>query len=60
MYAAKIDWNDMIKDGHYETIDLISEDGTIASKLNDVQLDVVIGTDVVYWKTQIEPLIKTL
>ena len=60
MYAAKIDWNDIIKDGHYETIDLISEDGTIASKLNDVQLDVVIGTDVVYWKTQIEPLIKTL
>ena len=38
----------------------MTEDGTIAGKLSDVPLEVVIGTDVVYWRQQIEPLLETL
>ena len=60
MFASKIDWNDMSQDGHYQTIELVTEDGTVAGKLCDMPLDIVIGTDVVYWRTQIEPLIDTL
>ena len=51
MFASKIDWNDMSQDGHYQTIELVTEDGTVAGKLCDMPLDVVIGTDVVYWRT---------
>ena len=32
----------------------------MAGKLAEVKLDAVIGTDVVYWRDQIEPLIDTL
>ena len=60
MFAAKIDWNDMTKENHYQQIELVAEDGTVAGQLCDMQLDVVIGTDVVYWRQQIEPLIDTL
>ena len=60
MYVSKLDWNDMVKDGHYQTIDMVSGEGTVAGKLCDNKLDVVIGTDVIYWRTQIEPLIDTL
>ena len=60
MFASKIDWNDMLKENHYQSIELVAEDGTVAGKLCDMGLDVVIGTDVVYWKTQIEPLMDTL
>ena len=51
MFATKIDWNDMLKEGHYQSLDLNAEDGTVSGKLMDMPLDVVIGTDVVYWKT---------
>ena len=50
MFAAKIDWNDMGQEGKYQTIDLVSEEGTVAGKISDTTLDVVIGTDVVYWR----------
>jgi len=60
MFAAKVDWNDVQKDNYYTNIELIAEDGTVAGKLSDQQLDVVIGTDVVYWPTQVEPLMNTL
>jgi len=32
----------------------------VAGKLADHKLDAVIGTDVVYWRDQIKPLIDTL
>ena len=50
MFAAKIDWNDMGQQGKYQTIDLVTEEGTVAGKISDTPLDVVIGTDVVYWR----------
>ena len=50
MFAAKIDWNDMGQEGKYQTIDLVTEEGTVAGKISDTKLDVVIGTDVVYWR----------
>ena len=61
MYAAKIDWNDMTQPGAYNNIQMVAEYGTVAGTLPDLApLDCVIGTDVVYWKTQIDPLIDTL
>ena len=50
MFASKIDWNEMTEEGKYQTIDLITGDGTVAGKLCDMPLDIVIGTDVVYWR----------
>ena len=32
----------------------------MAGKLVDHKLDLIIGTDVVYWRSQIEPLLNTL
>ena len=49
MYAAKIDWNDIQNENYYQNIELVSEDGTVAGKLCEDPLEVVIGTDVVYW-----------
>ena len=50
MFAAKIDWNEMSEEGKYQTIELVTEDGTVAGKISDMTLEVVIGTDVVYWR----------
>lgn len=60
MYACKIDWNEMREEGRYGSVELLAEDGTVAGTLGDQQLDAVIGTDVIYWRDQIEPLINTL
>ena len=51
MFAAKIDWNEITLENHYQTIELVAEDGTVAGKLSEMPLEVVIGTDVVYWPT---------
>ena len=60
MYAAKIDWYDINKDQYYEKIELVAEDGTVAGRMGNKTLDVVIGTDVIYWRHTIDPLIDTL
>ena len=60
MYYTKIDWMEMEKEGHYQTLDLIDEDDTIAGKLCERQINVIIGTDVVYWRSSIDPLVKTV
>lgn len=60
MFASKIDWCEILKENYFEQIELISGDGTVAGYLADRNLDVVIGTDVVYWSSMIDPLINTL
>ena len=60
MYCAKIDWYEILKDGYFDQIELVDEEGNVAGRLRDKNLDVVIGTDVIYWRHTIEPLIDTL
>ena len=38
----------------------MDDDNNIVGKLSDQKLDVIIGTDVVYWRSFIAPLVKTL
>ena len=60
MTYTKIDWMEMEKEGYIQTLELIDEDELVQSKMVDVKLDLIIGTDVVYWRDSILPLIKTL
>ena len=60
MYCAKIDWYEILKEGYFDQIELVDEEGNVAGRLRDKNLDVVIGTDVIYWRHTIEPLIDTL
>ena len=38
---------------------LIDGDSCVAGKLGDQKIDVVVGTDVIYWRNSIVPLIDT-
>ena len=39
---------------------MIDDDGNVAGKLCDQKIDIIIGTDIVYWRDSIAPLVKTL
>ena len=60
MYYTKIDWMEMEKEGYYQQLDLIDEDENVAGKVCERNLNVIIGTDVVYWRSSIAPLVKTI
>ena len=60
MTYTRIDWMEMEKEGYCESLELVDEDELVVNKMSEIKLDVIIGTDVVYWRNSILPLVKTL
>lgn len=56
MFTCKLDW---CADKNLE-MPLVDIRGEKLGQLKDSSLDVLIGTDVVYWPTMINPLVATL
>jgi len=63
MFSAKLDWCKIQEDPSFiDTIEVVDKEGFVADKLGDrvKHIDVLIGTDVVYWPNSIKPLVATL
>lgn len=58
LFCSKLDWSTVKQE--YSAAFLSDENGEGGSLLQDWQPDVLIGTDVVYWRSFIVPLIDTL
>ena len=61
MLSAKLDWTRVNEEKYFENIQLVDGDSTVRGSLtSDFKPDVLIGTDVVYWRNFIVPLVDTL
>ena len=56
MYATRLDW--CAEDNLNEPV--VDKDGLADGTMLTKELDVIIGTDVVYWPQMIKPLVNTL
>lgn len=56
MYATRLDWcaEDNLN------VQVVDKDGIADGTMLTRELDVIIGTDVVYWPQMIKPLVNTL
>ncbi len=56
MYATRLDWcaEDNLN------VPVVDKDGLADGTMLTRELDVIIGTDVVYWPQMIKPLVNTL
>ena len=60
LYSVKLDWNDAPKEGYYDTLTLATTQNQDSLMMKDIKLDYVIGSDIVYWPTSINPLLNVL
>ena len=60
MLYSKLDWMEIENDGYYRKVELINEDAEVTGKIAEKRIDLIIGTDVVYWRSSIAPLVSTL
>ena len=60
LYAAQLDWDKMTEEGFYQKLEYTNKEKLVEGKFSDLQFDMVIGSDVVYWPQSIEPLCTVL
>ena len=60
MIAAQLDWEKMDQPGFFETLDYTNAEQQVEGKFTELQFDIAIGSDVIYWPVSIIPLCNTL
>jgi predicted nicotinamide N-methyase len=59
--CSKLDWTRVREPGYFEQVTLQDAEASVKGFLRkDSKLDVIIGTDVVYWRSFVSPLVDTL
>ena len=58
--CAKLDWTQVSEPGYFEGVEVCDSDQTSMGSLEAFRAEVLIGTDVVYWRSFIVPFCNTL
>lgn len=60
LLAVKLDWCEINKESHYDSLDLKNSAEESIKKLSEINFDYIIGSDIVYWPTSINPLMNMI
>lgn len=60
MYASCLDWEKIDQENYLENLDYTNAEQQIEGKFSELQYDIIIGSDVVYWPQAIMPLCTVL
>ena len=60
LLSAKLDWMKAAEPGYCESLPVLTETGSQHCTFGDLKLEVVIGSDIVYWTSSIQPLMNVL
>ena len=60
LFASQLDWERMEENNFYENLDYTNANQCIEGKLKNLNFDIVIGSDVIYWPKSIKPLCRVL
>ena len=60
LLSAKLDWLKAAEPGYCDTLPVLTETGEEFSRFGEISLDYIIGSDIVYWPSSIQPLMTVL